>query len=169
MFAKNLMGLALAAFLGIGSLSVCQPAAAQEPSASALAAAKELIIIKGGNNMFDPIVPGVIESAKNTLLPNNPQVGSQLNEVATTLRKEFDGKRTELLDEVARIYARHFTEQELKDLAAFYRTPLGKKVIIEEPAALDQGLRRAQEWANTFSEQVFNRFRTEMKKKGYDL
>jgi len=169
MFARIITGLAFAALVCVGNLAVSRPANAQEPSAAALAAAKDLIALKGGNNMFDPIVPGVIESAKNTLLPTNPQVSSQLSEVAANLRKEFDGKRAELVNEVARIYARHFTEQELKDLAAFYRTPLGKKVITEEPVALDQSLRRAQEWANTFSEQIFARFRAEMKKKGYDL
>ncbi len=34
----------------------------------------------------------------------------------------------ELLQWTAEVYARHFTKKEIEDLAAFYRTPTGKKV-----------------------------------------
>jgi hypothetical protein len=151
----------------IGCLSLV-PARAQEPSADAVAAAKELIATKGGG-LFDPLIPGVVESVKNSFVPTNPQLIRELNEVSAQLRKEYDAKRPELLNEVAHIYARHFTEQELKDMVAFYRTPLGKKMIIQEPRALDDSLRRAQDWANQLSEEVMGRFRAEMKKKGHNL
>jgi len=136
---------------------------------AAIAAAKELVALKGGATMFDPLVPGVIESAKNSLVPTNPQLQQQLNEVAAQLRKEFDPKRAEILNEVAKVYAQRFTEPELKEIVAFYKTPIGKKMIIEEPIALDQSLKVAQAWATRFSDEVLERFRAEMKKKGYNL
>jgi hypothetical protein len=70
---------------------------------------------------------------------------------------------------VARIFAQHFTEQELKDIAAFYKTPLGQKMLKEEPPAIEQSIKNAQEWANGFSETVNSRFRSEMQKKGHRL
>ena len=33
--------------------------------------------------------------------------------------------------EVAKLYAARFTEQELKDLLAFYNSPVGKKIVAE--------------------------------------
>jgi len=111
----------------------------------------------------------VIESAKNMLLPTNPQLAQPLNEVALQLRKEYDPKRAEILTEVAKIYAGRFTEQELKELVAFYKTPLGKKVLNEEPIAIEEGLKSAQAWADQLSGQVIEMYRTEMKKKGHDL
>jgi len=158
---------ALAAALLVGFLTF--GAGAQTPTPAAIAAAKELVSLKGGSAMFDPLVPGVIESAKNSLVPTNPQLTKELNEVALQLRKEFDPKRAEVLNEVSKIYAQHFTEQELKDLVAFYKTPLGKKMIAEEPIALDQSLKAAQAWATKFSDEVLVRFRAEMKKKGHNL
>jgi hypothetical protein len=159
--------LALAVALLAGFLAFTAGAQAQTPAS--LAAAKELISLKGGATMFDPLVPGVIESAKNTYLPTNPQLSKELNEVSLQLRKEYDPKRAEILNEVSKIYAQHFTEQELKDLVAFYKTPLGKKMITEEPIALDQSLKAAQAWATKFSDEVLERFRAEMKKKGHPL
>jgi hypothetical protein len=140
-----------------------------QPSPAAIASAKELITLKGGHQMFDAIVPGTIEQAKNLFLPTNPNLNKPLTEVATQLRTEYSGKTDELFSEVAKAYASRFTEQELKEMVAFYKTPLGKKMLTDEPGAIEDGFGRAKDWANAFSQQMVTRMRAEMKKKGYDL
>jgi len=159
-------GLVLSLALG---LVFAQSANAQEPPAASVALAKELITVKGGNLMTDPIIPGVIESAKNILLQTSPMLGKDLNEVAAQLRKEYDPKREELLTQMARAYAQKFSEQELKDLVAFYKSPLGKKMITTEPAIIDDSMSMTQNWASQFSQQVLGRMRQDMKKRGHDL
>ena len=144
-------------------------ASAQEPSPAAVAAAKELIELKGATNMFDSLVPGVIESAKNTLLRTSPNLAKDLNDVATQLRTENAGKRGEINNEMARIYAQRFTEKEIRDAVAFYKTPLGKKIIEVEPQVLEASMTRIQTWADQFSENMMTRFRAEMRKKGHTL
>jgi hypothetical protein len=134
-------------------------APAPAPTAGAVAAARELIVVKGGAAMFEPVIPGVIETAKNSLVPNNPNL----------MRKDYEGKKAELVYEVALIYAAHFTEQELKDLVAFYKSPLGQKMLKEEPLALDQSMKKATDWSQNFSEAVLGRIRSEMTKKGHPL
>jgi uncharacterized protein len=167
MTVTTLARFAAAAAIAIGIGLV--PARAQEPSRAAINAAREVIIAKGGAAMFNPLVRGVIESVKASFLPTNPNLGRDLNEVAVVIDKEFDGKRGELLNEVAKVYARHFTEQELKDLVVFYKTPLGQKWAREEPIAIDEGLRRAKDWTDQFSDVVMTKFREEMRKRGKDL
>ena len=145
------------------------PAPAQQPSPSAVALAKELIVLKGSTQLWDAVVPGVIEQAKAVFLQTNPALSRELNDVAGRLRSEFAPRASQLGDQVAQLYAETFTEQELKDALAFYKSPLGRKIVRDEPKILDDGLRRIQDWTNRFSEEVMNRMRTEMKKKGYDL
>jgi uncharacterized protein len=156
----------VAALVGFASTAAGQ---APAPTAGAVAAARDLVAAKGGAAMFDPVIPGVVESTKGSLLPTNPNLSRDLNEVSLQLRKEYESKKAELLYEVAIVYAKHFTEQELKDLVTFYRTPLGQKLLKEEPAALEESLKRAQDWSIEFSEAVLGRFRTEMKKRGHQL
>jgi len=144
-------------------------AQAQTPSAGAVATARELLAVKGGTALFEPVIPGVVETTKNNLLPTNPGLSKDLNEVSAQLRKEFDSKKAELDYEVAIIYAKHFTEQELKELVAFYKSPLGQKMLKEEPLAVDQSMKRAQDWSSDFADVVMSRFRAEMKKRGHDL
>jgi len=146
-----------------------QPAAAQQPTPSAVATAKELLASKGATAMFEPLIPGMVESTKNAFLPSNPGLFKELNEVANQLRGEFAPRRNDIIDQIARLYAQRFTEAEMKEVIAFYKTPTGKKFVAEEPALIDQGLKEAETWSRQLSEQVMSRFRAEMKKKGHDL
>jgi hypothetical protein len=157
------VALALAWLAGTG------PAAAQQPSPAAIATAKELLAAKGATAIFEPLIPGMVESTKNTFLPSNPGLFKDLNEVAAKLRTEFAPKRHEIIDEIAKLYAQRFTDAELKEVLAFYKSPIGKKFAADEPAVIDQGLQRAEAWSKKTSEDVMNRFRAEMKKKGHDL
>jgi hypothetical protein len=144
-------------------------ARSQQPSPAAIATAKELIEIKGALNIFEALVPGVIEQTKNLFLQTNPALSKDLNEVAAQLRAELAPRRAELTEQVALLYAQRFTEQELKSTLLFYKSPLGKKLAAEEPGFVDQSLHFAQDWANKLSEEVVGKMRVEMKKKGHDL
>lgn len=162
----------LAVVLGVFALAAlmgARSAIAQEPSAAAIASARELIELKGATNMFDALIPGIIETAKNTFLRTSPNLAKDLNEVAAQLRTENAAKRGDINNEMARIYAQRFTEKEIKDAVAFYRTPLGKKIVEVEPQVLEQSMTRIQAWADQFSDNVMTRFRAEMKKRGHSL
>jgi hypothetical protein len=159
--------LVSAMFATASSAQSARPPAA--PSAGAVAAAKEIMELKGGLRMFETIVLGVIEQHKELMLQSNPMLSRDLNEVTNRLRVELAPRRAELDAEVIRIYARSFTEQELKDLLAFYKSPLGKKVIDQEPKILDDSMGRASEWADKLAQEVVQKIRTEMRKKGHNL
>ena len=124
---------------------------------------------KGATALWEPLVPGVIEQAKSVFLQTNPMLGKDLNEVATKMRAEYAPRGAEVLNDVAKLYASRFTEQELKDALAFYKSPLGRKMVTEEPNILDQSMRNAQNWANRLSEEVINKMRAEMKKRGHEI
>lgn len=158
-----------AAALALACLAFSGAAHAQQPSAAAVAVAKELLDLKGAARMFDPLVPGIIETVKNNYLQTNPALFKDLSDVAAQLRTELAPKRAEVINQVATLYAQRFSEQELKDVVAFYKTPVGKKFVTEEPTVIEQSLATAQNWSQKLSEEVLSRFRAEMKKKGHDL
>jgi hypothetical protein len=150
-------------------MSFNSAAQAQQPSAASMATAKEIVAISGAATLYDPLVPGVVEQAKLLFLQQNPGLNKDLTDVAATLRAEFAPRLAEVTDELAKLYATNFTEQELKDILAFYKSPAGKKLIVVQPNIADQSVRYAQDWANKLSDQVIVRMRDEMKKKGHVL
>jgi len=145
------------------------PAAAQQPSPAALATAKEIVTVKGADALWRPVVRGVVERAKGMFMQSNPMLGKDLNEVAAKLYAEYNPRTVELLNDAAKIYATRFTEQELKDLLAFYKSPLGKKMLTEDPAILDQNMKDAQAWADKLSNEVISKMRAEMRKRGHEI
>jgi hypothetical protein len=163
--ARNL----IVALIALVVVAVAVPARAQNPSPASLLIAKQIVEIKGVRNMFDPMVRGVVEKAKAMFMQTNFNLAKDLNDIATILHKDYDSRSAEVVDQTARIYASHFTEPELKELLKFYQSPVGKKMITEEPKALDQSMADAAKYADDLSGTVIERFRTEMKKRGHDL
>jgi uncharacterized protein len=145
------------------------PVHAQQVTPAALAAAKELLELKGAAQMFDPVMTGVIEQTKGALLQTNPQLSKDLTDVGKQLGTEFAPRRAEIINEAAKYYAARFTEQELKDVVTFYKSPSGKKMLAQEPLVLDDTFAFVQQWQGRIGEDVMNRFRAEMKKKGHNL
>jgi hypothetical protein len=142
---------------------------AAAPSPTALLLAKELIDLKGAAAAYDPLVTGVIEYHKNFFLQTNPNLGRELTSVAQKLAQDLAPRKAEMQQELTKIYASHFTEQELKDALAFFKTPLGRKLIAEEPKALEESMKAADDWSRRFAEEVVAKFRAEMQRRGHNL
>ena len=94
-----------------------------------MATAKELIAVTGATDLFNPLIAGVVEQAKLLFLQQNPALSKDLNEIAAKMRTDLAPRFAELTNEVAKLYATDFTEQELKDILAFYQSPAGKKLL----------------------------------------
>jgi hypothetical protein len=158
-----------AAFAALAIASFVLPAQAQQPSAAAVAMAKEVLAMKGADKLFNPLVLGIVTRIKGTLLQTNLDLSKELDEVANKLARELTPRLGELNQFTANLYARQFTEDELKQIIAFYKSPIGKKVINLEPQILDQSMANADAWAVKMEQEVLDRFRAEMKKKGHNL
>jgi hypothetical protein len=141
----------------------------QQPSPTSMLLAKELVEAKSAMQLFNPVISGVIEYHRNLFTQTNPNLARELSDVAQKLHAEFASRRADLERQIVRIYAQHFTEQELKEAVAFYRSPLGRKLIVEEPKALDESMKLANEWSGKLAEEVIVKMRAEMKKRGHDL
>jgi len=175
---KSLLRSLPAAGLAVALALIVAPAAAQAPPAAvtgkpaapaAIAAAKEILTIKNAYAMYSNAVPGLVEKTKNVLLGANLNYQKDLNEVAVIVAKNLAGREKEIGDGMAQIYATEFTEQELKDLVTFYKSPLGQKLIASEPKAIQSSMAYMNVWAQSFAEVINGQFRAEMKKRGKEI
>ncbi|MCG6203055.1 DUF2059 domain-containing protein [Rhodopseudomonas sp. HC1] len=165
---KYLSKALLAAGLSLGlALSAGQAMAqAKPPTPAAIAAAKEILELKRANTIYASAVPNIVQRTMDSLMQSNLNYQKDLKEVAEVVVKNLAGREKEIGDGMAKIYAQDFTEQELKDLVAFYKTPLGQKLLNEEPKAISASMQYMNQWAQTFAEEVNGQFRTEMRKRG---
>ena len=178
---KSLSRILSAAGLAVGLALTAVPADAQQKNApaattplkpgspAALAAAKEILAMKNASAMYASAVPNLVEQTKNVLLQSNLNYQKDLNEVAVIVAKNLAGREKEIGEGMAQVYANEFTEQELKDLVTFYKSPLGQKLLASEPRAIQFSMSYMNQWAQTFAETINGQFRAELKKRGKDI
>lgn len=166
--SKVMMAAGLVFGLALSGLPV-QAQQLKPASPAAIAAAKEILAMKNAGAMYASAVPNIVQRTKDSLLQNNLNYQKDLNEVAVVVAQTLNGREKEIGEQMARIYANDFTEQELKDLVTFYKSPLGQKLLAQEPKSISASMGYMNSWAQTFAEEVNGQFRAEMRKRGKEI
>jgi hypothetical protein len=175
---KSLAGILSVAGVALGLALTGVPAGAQQRpqaatlkpvSPAAMAAATEILKMKNAAAMYGSAVPNIVEQTKNALLQSNLNYQKDLNEVAVIVAQKLAGREKEIGEGMAKIYGNEFTEQELKDLVTFYKSPLGQKLLSTEPRAIQFSMDYMNQWAQLFTETVNGEFRAEMRKRGKQI
>jgi len=179
---KSVFGIVSAAGLALGLALAGGPAAAQQPQSAAppaptlkpatpacAAAAKEILTMKNAAAMYAQAVPNIVTQTKDQLMQTNLNYQKDLNEVAVIVAQKLAGREKEIGEGMAQIYCNEFSEQELKDLVTFYKSPLGQKLLANEPRAIQFSMSYMNQWAQQFAETINGQFRAEMKKRGKEI
>ncbi len=167
-----------AACLALGLALSCAPAEAQKPAPApalktatpaCMTAAHEILQMKNANALYANAVPNIVTQTKDQFLSTNLNLQKDLNEVAVIVAKKLAGREKEIGDGMAQIYCNEFSEKELVDLVAFYKSPLGQKLPASEPRAIQFSMSYMNQWAQNFAEIVNGEFRAEMRKRGKQI
>ena len=121
-----LMGLLVVLMLGL-TLS------AAEPTKGGTAAALELLTVM----KMDKTLADSMEQMIQLQVQQNPGIAPYKEVMRKFLMKYMSFES--LKGEFARIYAEEFTEQEIRDMIAFYRTPTGAKAIAKMSILMAKG------------------------------
>ena len=143
--------------------------ALKQCSAAAMDSAREVLKFKNASSIYANIVPNVVLQTKESLMASNLNLQKDLNEVATIIAQNNAGKEKEVGEGMAQVYCNEFSEQELKDLVTFYKSPLGQKLLLSEPRAIGFSMSYMNQWAQNFAETINGQFRAEMRKRGKQI
>ena len=104
--------------------------------------------------------------------PRGRELLDQLREIDTAIGeviKEYNGRKGELLDQFARVYAIYFTLEELTEIVAFYESPTGQK-LAQANSELNGDIRRVlQVYTNNLRTEFFAKVRAELREQGIEL
>ena len=158
-------------FLAALGLSI-KPVLADDASQRVLAA-KVIDMVSGKATMrasFDAVMNGAIQNMQQHGLP---QEG--IDAVRATIAKwyetqiNFDDIRPKIVD----IYVKDFSEDDLKQILAFYESPIGQKTIKTMPSVMREGALVAQEYTkgkisslNTQLTPILTKYRDQMEAAG---
>ena len=136
---------------------------------SHLQAARDVIIGSGIVRSFDGFIPQFVDQARTTMGSTRPELIKDLDEIAKTLPPRLSDLRSEIIEIGARVYANRLTEPELKEVAAFFKTPAGAKYVSSQPQILEELFGEMQGWTQRLGVRVVELFREELQKRGRDV
>ncbi len=142
--ARRLLAVtAASAFLGFSS-----PVFAQDVPETHLQAARSAIAAIHATDSFDNILPGAAAALEQQLIQKNPDLEALINNIVSEKALELAARRADLEKEAALAYAKLFSEDDLKAIAAFYSSDAGKKLLEQGPAVSAQLIKAADIWQN---------------------
>ena len=165
---KKIVAAVVTAFALTGAASshaqAPAPAAAIDPAT--LAASQELfeamnhrVIMTGMMRQMSQGMAQSMRAGAESAINNNPKLNAEqktqaLAKMETELPALITSMQTvmndpgmidEILAETVPIYARTFSADELKQMTAFYRTPVGAKMLASMPQLMAQGMQVGQQ------------------------
>ena len=143
------------------------------PPADAVQAANELMAVMSADTvrqlvagMTNQVWPAIEREVRGKS-PNIEQ--STLAE----LRTEFENIQMRymagVMADAPKIYARHFTAAELRDMLAFYKTPTGQKTLKVMPQLMSDTLAMIMPQMQGLQAQIITEFQEVLRKKGINL
>lgn len=142
------------------------PAAVPEPSASHLAAARQLVIVSGMSRSFDAAVPHMIAQLLQTMQQTRPEVMTDLKAVVDQIKPDFGKDIEQMNDKAAHIYAQYLSEDDIKAAIAFFTSEPGKKYVQSEPLYFNAVINAMQDWHMQLQSELMTKVRAEMQKRG---
>nr|WP_295467447.1 DUF2059 domain-containing protein [Mesorhizobium sp.] len=123
----------IAALATVTMLAGVSLASAQEISESHLKAARAAITSIKATDSMDSILPQANQMLKVELIQKNPNLEEDIVRIVDEETLAIAPRRGDLEKEVAIVFAKGFTEQELTEIANFHNSPAGKKFLSDSP------------------------------------
>ncbi|NDJ22220.1 DUF2059 domain-containing protein [Nostoc sp. B(2019)] len=113
---------------------------------------RQLLKITGSENLSRQIMLQLVDSLK----PQYPQVPQKAWD---TFLAEL--KPNELMNELIPVYAKYFTNEDIKQMIAFYETPLGKKTISVLPQISQESAEIGQKYGIAAAKRALQKLEAE--------
>jgi uncharacterized protein len=161
-------------FLRVAALGLCTtlfaaPAAAEEITPSHLAAAHDAVIAAKADRDFTDLLFTLSQQVQTQLINLRPDLYAQVSDAVNAMALQLAGRRADLDNDIARIWANAFTEDELKAIATFYKSPAGAKFVDEGPKVFTDGIQAAKGWSDRVREELLEKSREELKRRNVDF
>ena len=142
---------------------------APAPDRERLAAVRELMVVAGSVQKFDAVMPFMTARMTNAFIELAPHAEKQIQDVMGEMLKRFSTRTSELIEEIAELFAEKLTLEEIRELTRFYSTGVGAKFIAMQPELTQRSLLLSQRWGEKIGREIEAEARRELKKLGVDI
>jgi len=129
------------------ALCLLCPICPAEPSAADAKrqAIRNLLEVQGASKNATRMLDMMIASLKRS----NPNVDAKF---WVAFRKKIDPN--DLIELIIPIYEKHFTVEDIHQVTAFYKSPVGRKFVSLQPQIMQESIAAGQRWGAQIAQQV---------------
>lgn len=160
---RRLLMIACALLL---SVTAARP---QAPAPDAMAAARSLVTTMKLADQYKALLPAILLGLKPALTQDRPEIERDYDAMMPMIADAFTPYYASMVDGIATVYANNFTAAELREIEAFYRQPIGQKMLAKTPSITQQALSVSQEISHRAAEDLRQRLTEALRQKGHKL
>ena len=153
----------------VAALLCGQAAFAQSPSPEARAAARDLIATMNLTVQFKALMPMILEQFKPVIVQGRPEVERDYNATVPKLMEALGSRLPELADQLADLYAKYFTADEIRQIETFYNQPVGRKMLQLTPQITQESMKIGAAWGTKIEQEIRGRMIDELRKRGHKI
>jgi hypothetical protein len=155
----------------VGSLLLVSlgAARAQAPSPEAMAAARDLVTTLKLSDQYKALLPVILLGIKPALVQDRPEIERDYNAMMPAIADAYTPYYNAMIDSIAKVYAENFSVDELRQINAFYREPVGQKYLQKSQSILRQGVQIGEDTGHKASEDLRASLTQLLRQKGHKL
>ncbi len=134
-----------------------------------LNAAYEAVFISRASRAYNEIIPNLAKRIKHQLSVKYPDLQQDINRVVDDVSLKLVDKQTELDLHIAKGWAERFNIAELREITAFYASPVGSKLAKSNTELIAFSLDEARKWGAIIGREMVGQVQEKLKKQGFDL
>src|SRR5579863_1459442 len=143
--------------------------AARAQAPDAMEAARSLVNTMKLADQYKALLPAILLSLKPALTQDRPEIERDYDAMMPMIADTFTPYYTAMVDGIAAIYASSFTADELRQIEAFYRQPVGQKMLDKLPVISQQALAVGQDIGRKAAEDLRQRLTEALRQRGHKL
>jgi hypothetical protein len=134
-----------------------------------MTAARSLVNTMKQADQYRALLPEILLSLKPTLTQDRPEIERDYEAMTPVIVDAFAPYVQQMVDQLATVYATNFTVDELKQIEAFYRAPVGQKLLSKEVAIEQLAAQIGQDGGRKASDDLKARLTQALRQKGHKL
>ena len=110
-----------------------------------------------------------LDTGGDVVIRLRPDLYQKISEVVQGVALSLASRRNDLNNDVARVWANAFNEDELKAITAFYRSPAGQKFLQVGPKVAADSVQALKGWSDRVGEELMEKSREALKQEGIEF
>jgi len=157
---------AVLAFALVGNLT----ASARADEASRQEVVVEMFHALHYDRLIDQMADAVASQITGQIKTKHPSLDAEsISDIQDMTREAFSSLKPGLMLFVGQSMVKHFNEEELRQILAFYKTDVGRKTIAVMPQMMQETMVWSQQSSGRVVPQLVESIRARLKEKGYGL